>query len=128
MTGRDHTAEPPGTKCTTQLLDRRSRRDAGSRKERTMTRLLTLLGCIALVVAASAQSAAHTVAATTVRMSVSSQGAQGNLPSWVEGISADGRWVVFSAGSAGLDAGDTNGRQDACVRDRRTGHPARSDR
>jgi Tol biopolymer transport system component len=90
-----------------------------------MTRLLTLLGFIALVVAASAQSAAHTVAASTVRVSVSSRGAQGNLPSWVEGISADGRWVVFSSGSAGLVVGDTNGRQDAFVRDRRTGRTAR---
>jgi Tol biopolymer transport system component len=90
-----------------------------------MTRLLTLLGCIALVVAASAQSAAHTVAATTVRVSVSSHGAQGNLPSWVEGISADSRWVVFSSASAGLVHGDTNERQDAFVRDRRTGKTIR---
>jgi Tol biopolymer transport system component len=90
-----------------------------------MTRLLTLLGCIALGVAASAQSAAHTVAATTVRVSLSSHRAQGNLPSWVEGISADGRWVVFSSASAALVAGDTNERQDAFVRDRRTGRTTR---
>ena len=90
-----------------------------------MRGLSTLVGCIALVVAASAQSAAHTVAATTVRVSVSSHAAQGNLPSWVEGISADGRWVVFSSGSAGLVAGDTNERQDAFVRDRRAGRTTR---
>jgi Tol biopolymer transport system component len=90
-----------------------------------MTRLLTLVGCLALVVAASAQSAAQTVTATTVRVSVSSHGAQGNLPSWVEGISADGRWVVFSSASAALVAGDTNERQDAFVRDRRTGKTTR---
>ncbi len=103
-----------------------------------MKKLLTLaslivIGCVTLSVAASAGSArpaatslaAPTSAATTVRVSVSSKGAQGNLPSYPEGISADGRYVVFSSGSAGLVAGDTNRRQDAFIRDRKTGRTTR---
>jgi len=61
----------------------------------------------------------------TVRVSVSSKGAQGNLPSWVEGISANARYVVFSSASAGLVPRDTNKRQDAFLRDRKTGRTTR---
>jgi Tol biopolymer transport system component len=86
------------------------------------------LGCMMLSMAASARSAgsatSRSVSASammTTRVSLSSEGVEGNLPSYPEGISADGRYVVFSSGSAGLVPGDRNGRQDAFVRDRKTG-------
>lgn len=57
----------------------------------------------------------------TTRVSVSSGGAQANGHSNYPAISADGRFVSFSSDASNLVAGDTNGRSDAFVRDRRTG-------
>jgi len=48
------------------------------------------------------------VARTTVRVSVSSSGAQAEGPSAVEGMSANGRYILFSSRSTNL-APDTNG-------------------
>jgi Tol biopolymer transport system component len=95
-----------------------------------MKKLLTftssiVLGCGLVSVAASAGSPAPAGSRTTERVSVSSNGAEGNLPSYPQGISADGRYVVFSSASAGLVRGDTNKRQDVFVRDRRTGRTTR---
>jgi len=81
-----------------------------------------LLGTLALSAAATGSPMST---AKTERVSVSSKGAQGNLPSWAEGISANGRYVVFSSGSAGLVPRDTNRRQDAFLRDRKTGRTTR---
>jgi Tol biopolymer transport system component len=81
-----------------------------------------LLGTLALSAVATGSSMST---AKTERVSVSSKGAQGNLPSWAEGISANGRYVVFSSGSAGLVPRDTNRRQDAFLRDRNTGRTTR---
>ena len=63
------------------------------------------------------------VAGTTERVSVSSSGAQANWP-FPEGstfISADGRYVLFTAGSGTLVSGDTNALPDAFLRDRTAG-------
>jgi Tol biopolymer transport system component len=80
-----------------------------------------LLGTLALSAAATGTPSTTLMStAKTERVSVSSTGAQGNLPSWAEGISANGRYVVFSSGSAGLVPRDTNRRQDAFLRDRKT--------
>jgi Tol biopolymer transport system component len=85
-----------------------------------------LLGTLALsAAAAGTHSRTPMSAAKTERVSVSGKGTQGNLPSWAEGISANGRFVVFSSGSAGLVPRDTNGRQDAFLRDRTTGRTTR---
>jgi Tol biopolymer transport system component len=84
-----------------------------------------LLGTLALSAAATGTSTTPTSNAKTERVSVSSKGAQGNLPSWAEGISANGRFVVFSSGSAGLVPRDTNKRQDAFLRDRKTNRTTR---
>jgi len=46
--------------------------------------------------------------ATTVRADVSSAGVPGNAPSGANGISADGRFVVFSGQASNLVPGDTN--------------------
>ena len=58
---------------------------------------------------------------TTSRVSVSSTGHQGNGDSGVYGpaISADGRYVAFTSKATNLVSGDTNGRKDVFVRDRK---------
>lgn len=58
-------------------------------------------------------------AGTTVRVSVSSSGAQGNGSSGSggESISADGRYVAFRSLASNLVASDTNGTVDVFVRD-----------
>jgi hypothetical protein len=65
---------------------------------------------------------------TTERISVNSNGEQGNSVSGVSSISADGRFVAFNSYASNLVAGDTNGSTTSCsgcvdvfVRDRQTG-------
>ena len=55
---------------------------------------------------------------TTERASVASGGAQSNFPSYGQGLSGDGRYVVFYSGANNLAPGDTNGYADVFVRDR----------
>jgi Tol biopolymer transport system component len=58
----------------------------------------------------------------TTRVSVASDGAQGNLPSNGRlGISSDGRCVAFQSRATNLVQGDTNSRFDIFVRDRLDG-------
>ncbi len=57
----------------------------------------------------------------TERVSVDSQGVQGNGYSYFPSLSADGRYVVFESASFNLVPGDTNGRWDIFVHDRQTG-------
>jgi Tol biopolymer transport system component len=54
---------------------------------------------------------------TTVRVSRSTGGAQGNGDSSWPSISADGRYVAFESSATNLVAGDTNGKADVFVRD-----------
>jgi Tol biopolymer transport system component len=61
------------------------------------------------------------VTGTTERVSVSSGGAQANGHSFCDGISADGRFVLFESIASNLVPGDTNGSWDVFVRDRLTG-------
>ncbi len=58
---------------------------------------------------------------TTVRVSVASNGAQGNHESTPHGLSADGRHVVFDSRSSTLVPGDTGGFDDIFVRDQGPG-------
>jgi Tol biopolymer transport system component len=58
---------------------------------------------------------------TTERVSVASDGKQGQGISWIGGISAFGRFVLFSSFASNLVKGDTNRAADVFVRDRRTG-------
>jgi Tol biopolymer transport system component len=58
---------------------------------------------------------------TTERVSVSTDGAQGNTASYSYSISGDGRFVTFYSNATSLVAGDTNGVPDAFVRDRQLG-------
>lgn len=59
------------------------------------------------------------LAATTVRVSISSAGAQSTGDSDQPSISADGRFVAFRSAAANLVTGDTNGQPDVFVRDLR---------
>jgi Tol biopolymer transport system component len=64
-------------------------------------------------------------AGTTERVSVSSVGRQADGASTQPAISADGRYVAFSAAAANLVRGDTNQVDDVFLRDRRAGTTTR---
>ena len=61
----------------------------------------------------------------TTRVSVASNGAQGNGGSQNPSLSFDGRYVVFWSGATNLIDGDTNGVWDIFVHDRETGETTR---
>ncbi len=58
-----------------------------------------------------------TQAGQTSRVSVASDGTQGNAGSGDPFISADGRYVAFDSYASNLVSGDTNGTQDVFVHD-----------
>jgi len=58
------------------------------------------------------------LAGTTERVSVATDGSQGNFDSIAPAVSADGRYVAFSSAASNLVAGDTNNAFDVFVRDR----------
>jgi Tol biopolymer transport system component len=62
---------------------------------------------------------------TTKRVSVGSDGAEANGPSYSPAISGDGRFVAFQSYATNLAADDTNGTADVFVHDRRTGRTER---
>ena len=62
---------------------------------------------------------------TTTRVSVASEGTQGNGYSAWPSISADGRVVAFVAGASNLVSDDTNGTYDIFVHDRLTSETTR---
>ena len=64
-------------------------------------------------------------AGTTTRVSVASDGTQGNSYSSDNEISADGRFVGFFSGASNLVPGDNNGFADIFVHDRQTGTTTR---
>jgi Tol biopolymer transport system component len=61
----------------------------------------------------------------TTRVSVASDGTQGNRGSTRPSISADGRYVAFESSASNLVSGDTNGRVDIFVHDLTTGETIR---
>jgi Tol biopolymer transport system component len=61
------------------------------------------------------------VTGSTVRVSVASDGTEGDGRSDMCGVSGDGRFVGFRSASINLVDGDTNGRTDIFVHDRMTG-------
>ena len=61
----------------------------------------------------------------TERVSVASDGTQGDGPSFHPAISADGRYVTFISEATNLVSGDTNGRADCFVHDRESGQTER---
>lgn len=65
------------------------------------------------------------VTCTTVRVSVASNGAEGNNASYDASISADGRYVAFSSAASNLVPNDTNEAEDVFVHNRATGETIR---
>jgi Tol biopolymer transport system component/PKD repeat protein len=61
----------------------------------------------------------------TERVSVASDGTQGDDSSLYPALSADGRYVAFESGASNLVADDTNGAWDIFVHDRQTGETER---
>jgi tricorn protease-like protein len=61
----------------------------------------------------------------TSRVSVASDGTQGNNHSFASSFSADARYVVFHSQASNLIPGDTNGTIDVFVRDRQTEQTSR---
>jgi len=53
----------------------------------------------------------------TWRVSVASDGVQGNAGSFWPSVSANGRFIAFASNAANLVGGDTNGEEDVFVRD-----------
>ncbi len=70
--------------------------------------------------------AATALAGETTRVSVSSNGKQGNGYSSGSSISANGRYVAFSSSASNLVAGDTNNVSDVFVHDRQTKQTTRT--
>jgi len=64
-------------------------------------------------------------AGTTVRVSVDSDGNQGNRESNYPAITASGRFVVFYSDASDLVPGDANGSRDVFVHDAKTGETRR---
>jgi len=62
-----------------------------------------------------------TLSGTTSRVSVDSNGIEGNGHSWNLSISTDGRYVAFASDASNLDTGDTNGDRDIFVHEMQTG-------
>ena len=62
----------------------------------------------------------------TERVSIATDGAEGNSGSYDTSISADGRIVVFASRATNLVSGDTNGGTDIFVRDRLSGTTTRA--
>ncbi len=65
------------------------------------------------------------VADTTERVSVDSNGGQGDNASVTPSISADGRYVAFYSSAANLVPDDTNGTRCLCLRPRGRHHRSR---
>jgi len=86
-----------------------------------MRSLIPLAGCVTALVIAGGGSAGAATPVATVLVSVSSSGQQGNHDSFAAGISAHGRYVVFTSWATNLVPGDTNGRLDVFRHDRTTG-------
>ena len=61
----------------------------------------------------------------TSRVSVASDGTEGDGPSWATAVSADGRFAAFSSSAANLVSGDGNHAADVFVHDRDTGQTSR---
>jgi Tol biopolymer transport system component len=80
----------------------------------------TFLAIATLVLVLSSAAAAGSEP-STVRVSVSSAGAQGDRDSFAVGLSASARFVLVNSMATNLVPGDTNGRWDVFVYDRSAG-------
>lgn len=81
----------------------------------------------ALCLFASLPAQALALSPSTVRVSVSSSGAQSDVTkgSFDASVSADGRFIAFVSTTTNFAPGDTNGKPDVFLRDRKTGTTTR---
>lgn len=91
----------------------------------TITRAMTVAAITAGAVALSVTSAAPAPPRPTERVTVSATGEQGDSYSAGPYLSDDGRYAAFGSNARNLVRGDTNGVEDAFVRDLRTGRVTR---
>ncbi|MFJ8632895.1 TolB family protein [Streptomyces sp. NPDC093568] len=115
----DHRHRPPSP---TGLTDRRPASPQGEQLLYASTRiaLATALVAAAVALTGTPTSAAPRVPATD-RITVSATGEQGTDHAAGPYLSADGRYAAFASYAPNLVPGDTNGVEDAFVRDLRTG-------
>ena len=93
--------------------------------KRTIKKSISFLAMIIAALLLALPLVSRAEAGTTTRVSVASDGTQGNSFSDNPDISADGRYVVFNSFASNLVSGDTNGYWDVFVRDRQTGTTTR---
>jgi Tol biopolymer transport system component len=90
-------------------------------RKNSMKKFRVLIITIMLVALSVGLPAAAEAGVTTERVSIASNGAQGNYYSYDPSISADGRFVAFESTASNLVPDDTNGHMDVFVRDRQNG-------
>lgn len=98
------------------------------RRSSAASRRSVAVGTIAALVLGAALASparAYPRPGTTERVSVASDGTQGESVSFDPALSADGRHVAFGSLASNLVPGDTNGRTDVFVHDRESGSTER---
>ncbi|MEU8515578.1 hypothetical protein AB0C76_28975 [Kitasatospora sp. NPDC048722] len=98
-----------------------------ARPTRHVLRAACTLAAAALACAAAAPAHAEAPTGTTERVTVSAPGSQPNGASNAQGLSADGRFAVFTSSASNLLPGSGNGRTKVFVRDLWTGKVERED-
>lgn len=90
--------------------------------QRSLHRVLCALALCALAwFAGSSSGAVREEPGATVRVSVATEGSEGNAYSSLPSISADGRFVAFHSAASNLVAGDANESEDVFVHDSESG-------
>jgi Tol biopolymer transport system component len=95
------------------------------KQSRTQTLIKAWLSLAILALLAAVSSPAWAKSFVTERVSVSSNGDQGNDSSHSPALSADGRYVVFNSFARNLVSGDTNRALDVFLHDRQAGQTER---
>ncbi|MFN8575106.1 MAG: hypothetical protein U0132_23840 [Gemmatimonadaceae bacterium] len=89
------------------------------------SKIMSAARVLVLAVIGTLVGAGALLAQATTRVSVDSQGGQGDAMSYGAAVSADGRFVAFLSAASNLVAGDTNGVTDVFVHDRQSGQTTR---
>jgi len=97
---------------------------AGIRRPWAMAAVVCLSASAAFLGSRPPAAGADAVGVTTL-VSISSEGVQGDNPSYFPSLSGNGRYAAFDSTASNLVPGDTNARHDAFVRDRATGTTSR---
>jgi hypothetical protein len=81
---------------------------------------------LAIALAFAIPLASHAAPGDTIRVSLATDGTEGNSGSYNSAASADGRFVAFTSKASNLVSGDTNGFDDIFVHDTQTGTTTRA--